>query len=297
MTSLQPRTDTEVRLASLTVGGIDYLNALPLTAYLQLDGSPQLTLRNLPPSALADGLRSGELDIALVPVVEYLANPLYRVLPEMCISSYGAVESIRLYYRGELEAVRKVALDKSSRTSAMLTRLFFRLLWDGKPVFEDLDPQVAQAYLASVTGQSVLPSGCTEDIDAVLLIGDAALCREAPAGWQQIDLGNEWTRWTGLPFVYAFWVWRGESPLPQGLVERFQTAKEVGLSRIDDIVRDWAKPEGLEGFRCLAYLSRAIQYDLGSAQEEGVARFFELLDHANLHRDAPSRLRIADARS
>ncbi len=312
---------------ALRVGGIDYLNALPLTEYLSLDGTPAIDLRNLAPSALATGLREGDLDVALVPVVEYLERDDYLIIPDICVSSYGAVESIRLYFRRPLGELRRVGLDASSCTSALLTRLFLRTLWISQPEVLSIEPAAALRYLSSeeVGSRSAgarEPIAGPADLDALLLIGDTALHRDVPAGWRCIDLGNEWTRLTGLPFVYAFWVCRGDA-CPRGaaqaeLVDRFRRARDVGLCHIDDIVRRYveslrgdetrrpargaARVEGTAGeeggatwvaeVRWREYLSRAIQYDLGPAQLEGLEHFFALVGREGLHARAPRPLRF-----
>lgn len=306
--------------SALRVGGIDYLNALPLTAYLSREGTPRIELRNLVPSALADGLRCGDLDVALVPVVEYLERDDYRIIPGICVSSYGAVESIRLYHRRPLEEVRRVGLDTSSRSSALLTRLFFRALWRGSPGISDIDPASARMYLALQDSGMERPERAGDhppdvpgDLDAVLLIGDTALHRSAPRGWRITDLGNEWTRFTGLPFVYAFWVCREETchraarvvnaerrsgvgggARVTGLVERFREARDVGLGRIDDIVRDYVEGGGDRGWREEArwrdYLARVIHYELGPAEIDGLKHFYSLLGREGLHERAPRPL-------
>jgi chorismate dehydratase len=317
---------------ALRVGGIDYLNALPLTEYLSLEGAPAIELRNLVPSALAMGLRAGDLDVALVPVVEYLERDDYLIIPDICVSSYGAVESIRLYFRRPLADLRRVGLDSSSRTSALLTRLFLRTRWGSRPEVLAIEPAAALRYLASQeaanasagTGEGLAEAG---DLDAVLLIGDTALHRDVPAGWRCVDLGNEWTRLTGLPFVYAFWVCRGDE-CPRGaaqaeLVDRFRRARDVGLSHIDDIVRRYvesaragetlpaargaARGNGsardggaavwVEEVRWRQYLSRVIQYEFGPAQREGLEHFFSLLGREGLHPRAPRPLRFVGGSS
>jgi len=255
------------------VGGIDYLNALPLTRYLREDQTPPLKVSNHVPSDLAQKLREGELDIALVPVVEYLAREEYRILPGICIASYGEVRSIRLYHSRPLSEVRTVGLDVCSLTSAMLTRVFFRDLWRGSPSFREVSPQQAKAVLG-VPDATVTVNG--EDLDAVLLIGDAALAIPPRAGWEVVDLGTEWTRWTGLPCIYAFWVWRG-GPSPAGLVEVFERAKDAGLARIDDIVASLHLDADFDAVSCRHYLNRVIQYDLGQLQLEGLLEFYKRL--------------------
>ena len=45
--------------------------------------------------------------------------------------------------------------------------------------------------------------------DAALVIGDAALFfNHARAGAEKVDLGEQWTKMSGLPFIWAFWAGR-----------------------------------------------------------------------------------------
>lgn len=277
---------------SLRVGGIDYLNALPLTRYLSQDGDPPLELSSHSPSVLASSLRSGALDVALAPVVEFLSREDYEAVPGICISSYGAVESIRLFHRRPLAESRCVVLDASSRSSALLARLLFRELWKGRPRFVSMGPSAAREFLS--TGEPKPPADAGLDPDAVLLIGDSALeLREVP-GWSVLDLGTEWTRWTGLPFVYAFWMCR--RGVRSGVLEgRLREARDEGLSRLDDIVRDFG--EAIEGFDAAArrlYLRQTIQYDFGELQQRGLQEFFSLLEKNGLT-GSPPRLVTSEA--
>jgi len=262
------------RTGSVRVGGIDYLNAMPLTYYLPsaAAGGPDITVSNHCPSALADHLRGGLLDAALVPVVEYLARPVYRIFPGICISSYGEVRSIRLYHRRPLREAKLVAIDSSSRTSALLTKLLFADLWLGTPRYVETSPEASLAIVESENG-TVLGGDAP---DAVLLIGDAALAAKPGPGWDCSDLGTEWTRMTGLPFVYACWVWRG-GPCPSGLTDVFTRARAMGTARIDDIVSAVTLPGGMDTALARDYLRRVIQYDLGQLQFEGLLLFFERL--------------------
>jgi chorismate dehydratase len=273
---------------AVKVGGIDYLNALPLTAYLDPGGEPALRISNHPPSVLASMLREAKLDVALVPVVEYPAREGYEVLPGMSISSYGEVQSIRLYHSRALGDSRRVGLDASSRTSAMLARLLFRDLWKASPEFVEMPPSRVESALRAAG-----PPG-RDDPDAFLLIGDAALRLPSVPGREAVDLGTEWTRWTGLPFVYAFWVWRG-GPAPRGLAPRFLRAKAIGLARIDEIAERAAGPAGLDPVQCRHYLNRVIRYDLGHAEIEGLTEFFRRVHAAGLAPPAPAIVLHEDA--
>lgn len=276
----------------LRVGGIDYLNAQPLLYGLSGDGEPPLTLGSHSPRELAMKLRAGELDVALVPVVAYPEHRDYCVVPGIGISSYGAVSSIRLYCRSPLEKTRTVALDTSSRTSALLTRLLYREVWGGEPSFLEVPPGTLQDVLSSGDPDSA-------SFDAALLIGDVALGCGVYDGWQAVDLGTEWTRRTGLPFVYAFWVCRaGDGPesVPPALVKRLQVARDLGVARVDDIVRDLmerdALPSGFSPGECRRYLSQVIHYDLGEDKLEALELFFTRLHATGLLESPPPPLRF-----
>jgi chorismate dehydratase len=298
----EQREQRPVSERPIRVGGIDYLNALPLTRYLNSGGKPPLEVSSHPPSALAEGLRTGTLDVALAPVVEYPRRDDYQLVPEICISSWGAVESIRLYHRVALKEARVVGLDTSSRSSALLVRLLFRELWGGSPRFVPVAPREARVLPAAqprhARGSGTVAAGGGDELDAVLLIGDAALnsgeppvqCRD-PGSWSVLDLGCEWTRWTGLPFVYAFWLYRGER-VPDGLTERLREAKRVGLARIDDIVREVKPIEGFDEAACRHYLRKSIQYDFGPEQAEGLATFYSLLERNGLVATPPRALAV-----
>jgi chorismate dehydratase len=274
----------------LRVGGIDYLNALPLLYGLEDDGgAPPVRLSFHSPSRLASLLRSEDLDVALLPVVAFLDDDDYAIIPDVGISSYGGVWSIRLFHRRPLPEVRSLALDKSSRTSALLAQLLLREVWSARADEVTLDPaQIVVGLLGRDPAFS---------FDAALLIGDAALTfREVP-GWSVVDLGTQWTRWTGLPFVYAFWVLRGFGPgvsVPLGLAARFLAARDRGWAHIDAIVATAKLPEGISPAEGRRYLSHLIQYDLGPDKLEALDHFFRRLEGAGLIEAKARSLRFLD---
>ena len=168
------------------VGAVTYLNARPLIVALA-EVDPRLEIVIDLPSRLADALAAGRLDVAMIPSIEYARHPGFSIVSDACIACDGPVRSVKLYGRVPVEDIHTLALDEGSRTSAALARI---LLKERFGVTPRLLP---------------LPIGAALDdapADAVLLIGDRGM---APAGgafefvW---DLGEEWSRWTGLPFVF-----------------------------------------------------------------------------------------------
>lgn len=180
---------------SVRLGAVSYLNVRPLVAGLV--DRPGVSLRFDVPSLCARLLADNEIDLGMVPSITYLDRPGDRIVPGVCIGSEGPVASVALFCRKPISEVRSIALDSSSRTSAMLTRILCKRQFRITPTFvphgPDLDSMLASA-------------------DAALLIGDPALFAD-PAAHRalKIDLGAEWTAMTRLPFVWAFWSGRRDA--------------------------------------------------------------------------------------
>src|SRR3954454_20237746 len=110
---------------AVRIGAVTYLNTKPLIHDLdELAPAAELVLDV--PSRLAEQLRRGELDVALIPVIEYFRHGGYRVVPDIAIASNGPVLSVTLFSRAPWQAIRRVALDEGSRTSAALTQILLR---------------------------------------------------------------------------------------------------------------------------------------------------------------------------
>jgi len=250
------------------VGAVSYLNAQPLV--FDLDRlSSTLTIVEDYPSRLADGLSNGTIDVAIVPSIEFLRGPGRKIVSGACIATNGAVRSVKLFGRVPVERIRSLALDEGSRTSAALTRILLKERFGIVPELQSLP-----------LGASLAESSA----DAVMLIGDRGM--RPPEGdfafiW---DLGEEWTRWTGLPFVFALWVVRpGVEPGDIGRL--LATARDRGIESLEEIARNAAPKVGLPESECLAYLRENLTFHLGPQQREGLARFYEL---AVRHGLAPS---------
>ena len=174
---------------AIRLGAVDYLNVRPLV--YGLARRPDLvTLRFDVPSHCAELLERGDIDLGMVPSIAYLDRLGDRVVPGVCIGSEGAVASVALFTRAPIRRVSSIALDTSSRTSAVLTRILCARRFDIAPAFVAHAPDL-KAMLAHA--------------DAALLIGDPALFADHRAlDAEKIDLSLVWSKMTGLPFVWAF---------------------------------------------------------------------------------------------
>jgi chorismate dehydratase len=241
------------------LGAVGYLNARPLVH--GLDSRTDLfDLRYDVPSRCATLLHEEGSDLGMIPSIEYLRGPEpYRIVPDLGIISDGDVASVALFSRVPLAEVRRLGLDTSSRTSVGLTRVLCREAWGIDPEFVSVPPGSAAAV---------------EDCDAALLIGDPALFLDhGSAGLTKIDLGAEWTRLTGLPFVWAFWAGR-EGAIDAAGVAVLQGARDRGTKDSDAIADAYCGAERAPV--CRAYLRDNIKYRLGDREIQGLRRYYEL---------------------
>jgi chorismate dehydratase len=241
------------------VGAVNYLNTKPLIERLT-DFAPSIKLNLDLPSRLADRMTRGELDVGLIPVIEYFRGENYRFIPNIAIGSRGPVLSVTLFSRVPWSEIRRVALDEGSRTSAALTQILLRKRYG-------IDPNLQPLPIASAAEEL--------STDAVLLIGDRAMRACLPGYRFAYDLGEEWTNWTGLPMVFAVWAVRAEIELGEA-EQAFHQAKEYGLRHAGEIAQREASVLALDPGYCRRYLTNIIRYDLGARELSGLRKYHQL---------------------
>ncbi len=200
---------------AIRVGAVSYLNARPLI-YSLARIAPWCQIVLDLPSRLADALAAGRLDVAMIPSIEYARGPGYGIVSDACIACDGPVRSVRLYSRVPLERVRSLALDEGSRTSAALARVLLRERFGIWP--ETLPLPIGASWQTAVA-------------DAAVVIGDRGMLFDGGGFDFAYDLGEEWSRWTGLPFVFAMWIARPGIDL-HGVAEALEAARDDGVMRL-----------------------------------------------------------------
>lgn len=254
-----------VALNSMKIGAVSYLNSRPLIEGLS-DLLPAATLTLDYPSRLADALAVRELDVALIPSVEYFRRPGYEIVSDACVAARGPVMSVKLYCRVHPGMVQRLALDEGSRTSAALAKVILAERYGVEPSTEPLPMDCSAADTTA---------------DAVLLIGDRAM-HSPPEQFEAVmDLGQMWYDWTGLPFVFAMWVARRETNT-EGVDEALSRARDLGLANISHIAKSEAPRLGLSYDTAMTYLTRNLHYHLTSAERSGLRLFCELATQHNL---------------
>jgi len=249
----------------MNIGGVSYLNAKPLLYGLESRKDISLTLDV--PARLLDGLRTGRLDAALLPVIDYQRMEGLAIIPVGGIGCDGPTLTVRIFSPVPIEQIESLACDPDSHTSVAL----------------------AQVILAERYG---LTPRLGEDGAARLLIGDKVVVSE-PAGMKyQLDLGAAWKELTGLPFVFAVWTARSGFEIGK-LGQWLDEARRQGTAHIDEIVRRDAVGRGWPAGLAKEYLSSNLKFEIGSRQVSAMELFFKLAAARGIIASPPRPLRFA----
>ncbi|MGC8832668.1 MAG: menaquinone biosynthetic enzyme MqnA/MqnD family protein [Armatimonadota bacterium] len=246
---------------SLRIGLLEYANTKPILFGMESmphSIRPRITLGT--PSAVVEMLCRGDLDAGVVSSIECFRRDGLAVVPGIGITAKGEVMSVKLFAAKELSLVRSIAVDRGSRSAAVLTRILFAELYGAQPRFVSCRPDLDTMLLTC---------------DAALLIGDSALTSPAPPGVDVFDLGREWYQLTGLPFVYALCAVRNPL-LVEDVYKLLIASVERGQKYLSEIVRSEAERLGLEPELLDRYFREVLRYVLTPEDEAGLRKFVEL---------------------
>jgi chorismate dehydratase len=262
----------------LRVGRIPYINCYPVygaidAGVVRLDAE----LVTGVPSDLNARVARGQLDVSVVSAIEYArASERYVLLPDLAISCDGPVRSVLLLSKIPAPELggRRVMVSRSSMTSVALLELLFGNVWHARPDFVPGDAELTDVARFA-----------DEEHDARLVIGDAALVLgarrstpNAPSYPFVYDLGMEWKRWTGLPFVFAVWVAQRTTSVDRALAVHatLMESRAWGLQHLDQLADRAAQSSGVDTGACREYLS-GLDYGLSYPHLAGLTNFFNRL--------------------
>lgn len=258
----------------MRIAASTYLNSAPLVdsfARGRLRKSYEF-IGDTAPAKCSELLASGECEVALIPAIEYQRIPDLKIIPGVAVASKNRVRSVLIASRCRLGEVRRLALDRSSRSSQGLVRILLRHRYGIEPELIERTPDPGCAY-----------QNMFEEADAALVIGDPAMQveRMAPGlGLRIHDLAAEWREMTGHPFVFAIWAVRAatlKSPEMEAQLSRdFQWAREDGLGQLEALAAACSADLGIPVEDLLSYLRLNVNYDLDDENLRGLARYYEL---------------------
>jgi chorismate dehydratase len=251
------------------IGMVNFINTAALyEVWKETVHRPDWQVVEAAPAQLNHMLRAGTLDLGFVSAHEYAEHPAgYRLLPDLSISATGAVGSVFLFSQrppAGLEGV-EICLSPQSKTSNSLIRIILEEFHGVRP-----------SYRQPTEPDDV--AGCR----AVLAIGDQALrLRQGGLYPYCLDLGEDWLRHTGLPFVFAVWAVREEFCRRQGetllvIHQELKRCVRQGRERLEEISQRVAARIPMAQTACLAYL-QGIELDLSPEKIKGLTLFCEYL--------------------
>jgi len=241
------------------------------------------------PSTLCNKLAAGALDVALVSSFEFLRNPIYRIVDDVSISSDGPVYSVVVAHRGEIDRIEEIELDPASETSA---NLLYCLIAE----FE-LPSRLVRRSTAAWLGAAEGKTGRR----ARLLIGDQAIrfrqqCANEFSFW---DIGEQWQKSVGLPFVYALWLIRPEVGDPKQIANRLRNLRDGNLANLDVPIADVIAGVDDPGRRkevnrefLSRYYREHLRFSFGDKEKEGLRVFADLCIKQSLLPKRDAALRV-----
>lgn len=266
----------------LRIGRITYANCSPIFHELQKQSSAgEYQFVGGVPSHLNIMLASGEIDVCPSSSIEYALHPEhYLILPDISISSSGAVKSVLLFSRVPIEELdgQTILLSSESATSVNLLRILIEKRFG-----------CVCRYAASA-----LPlDSALQEAAAMLLIGDGALRASlSEPGLHIYDLGGLWYDWTGLPFVFALWlcsrkVVREQPAEVERLAGRLLAAKEKACASFDALAQDSPEAQWMGVSRLVDYWRENLSFDLESGHRQGLMLFYRYCTELGLLKSSP----------
>jgi len=280
-------------LKKLRISVVQYFNTAPLVrgfTHGPLRGKYDLSFTV--PSQCAEALRGGAADVAIIPAIEYqriVSEGIgLTILPGLSIASKERVRSLLVLSKVPIRQARRIALDRSSRSTQALVKILAVQRWQISPEFIEAEPD---------------PAAMLRHADAALIIGDIALriaiaaethvtkgpdvewlTEGATVGIPEIpqlhiyDMVKEWWHLTEKPAVLAVWAARNdafpESRITTELVSDFLTSRDFGISQLAEICAEASAQMQLPEKELRLYLERNIDFSLDAENFQGLQRYW-----------------------
>ncbi len=281
---------------SLRISIVQYLNTAPLVRGFTrgpLRGKYQLSFTV--PSQCAEALRSGAVDLAIIPAIELQRIDGLVVLPNLSIASKESVRSLLLVAQKPVHEVRRIALDRSSRSTQALVRILCAKSWHIAPEFFEADPDLPsmleRADAALLIGDPALRLALDSEHNAKRDAAGALLCPAEIAGLPPAsslfvyDIVEKWRSLTSLPAVLAVWAAKRAAVTPE-VIHDFQHSLAFGMQHLQEISAEASRELNLPAEKLFRYLTENIDYTLDEENLRGLRRYYDLAAELGLIQEA-----------
>jgi chorismate dehydratase len=259
--STDESTEQAIEGSAPRIAASSYLNTAPLVwSFTHGTRQGAVELVDALPARCAGLLKRREVEAALAPIIEYQRIADVAVIPDVCVGSREQVRSVVLVTKGaDVQDIRRLALDESSRTSAALLKIIFREFIGSEPEWTSRTPDLVPMLA---------------DNDAALIIGDPAMTF-ARGNLRVFDLAALWREQTGLGFVFAMWMVRDDASSMARRID-FAGARDEGVSLTEDIGEFYEPLLGLTRDDLRTYLRENISFSIDEEMRAGMELYFKL---------------------
>ncbi len=240
-----------MKLNKIKISAVAYTNTKPFIYGIERSNLlNQIELSLDIPSECAFKLINNQVDIGLIPVAAIPFVPNANIVANYCIGSVGAVNSVFIFSNLPVDQIKSVKLDPQSRTSNELAQVLLKFHFKVDVIFT---------------------ANQNESTDAIILIGDRTFGRKQDFAYVY-DMGEEWMKFTGLPFVYAAWVANKE--IPTAFIDDFNTALKFGLAHRSELLKELPKPAN---FDLEDYLMNKLDFELTDEKRKALDLFLSYI--------------------
>lgn len=239
-------------MKKIKISAVSYTNTKPFIYGIQHSSVlDQIDLSLDIPSDCAKKLIENQVDIGLIPVAAIPFVPNAQIISSFCIGSIGAVNSVFIFSDIPVNEIKVVKLDPQSRTSNNLAKVLLKNHFKIEVEF--------------TTDQNA-------KTDAIVLIGDRTFGRKGDFKYAY-DLGEEWMKFSGLPFMYAAWV--ANNPIKEDFLTDFNTALSLGIQNIPTVINELPAIAGID---IADYLQHKLNFELTEDKLKAKDLFLKLIE-------------------
>lgn len=248
-------------LNKIRVGAVSYLNTKPMLYGIKRHPVlNEIELIEDYPSKIAQLLIDDKIDVGLIPVAATTKLDEWHIVGDYCIGCNGPVASVCLFSEVPIEEIETVLLDYQSRTSVNLAKILLKEHWKKNVKIVDATGEDFRKQISGTT--------------AGVVIGDRAL-EQRQHNQFIYDLGEEWQKFTGLPFVFAAWI--SNKKLPADFEQQFNEANRIGVTNIDQVVEE----NPFQVYDLKKYFTQNIDYHLDDQKRKALKLYLEKLSEMN----------------